>query len=195
VPKPPLSAYRSRAVLARPAPRPPIIAAPTSVLDSAATNAAIQGFNEVINFTTTVNHATDTGIIAAGTRVDSHMIFLNSENGAFIEHDIVVFTFSGEILGVMSDVNGTLEGASTFELGASGTSYEIFSNRGLENNDGYVVDGLKRIVVSMRVREPGDWIRVVTAATPLPAAFWLFITALVSLVSVGRIRRWKHKIA
>ena len=186
-----------------------IIAAPQNALDDAATNSGMQGFDEVQNFVTTVDHAVDGGgVIAAGTRVDSHMIFLNSAGGTLLEHFNVEWTFSGNILGVMSDSRGELEAASTFELGNPGTNYTTvfagsgpaapFAARGLEsindpttNTDGYAMLGaLNVLTVAMRVTEPGDWIRVITAASvvPVPAAVWLFGTALVGFIGFSRRR-------
>ena len=187
-----------------------IIAAPQNILDDTVTNKGMQGFNEVQNFVTTVDHAVDGGgIIAAGTRVDSHMIFLNSAGGTLLEHYDVEWTFSGDILGVMSDSGGNLEAASTFELGNPGTNYTTtfagsgpaapFPARGLEGNNGnpsvngdayLVLASLDVLRVAMRVTEPGDWIRVITAsAIPVPAAVWLFGTALVGLVGFSRRRK------
>jgi len=39
----------------------------------------------------------------------------------------------------------------------------------------------------MEVTEPGDWIRVITAsAVPIPAAIWLFGSALLGFVGMRR---------
>lgn len=155
-----------------------IIAAPTDILDDNVTNTAMQGFDEAQGVETTVDHWIDGGgFIAAGTEVDSHMIFLNSFGTATLSHFSVQWTFDGEILGIMSDKNGILEGASTFELGAPGTNYTVgigaapFGNRGLEANDGvgdgpndgYMLLDPYTLQVGMYVTEPGDWIRVITA--------------------------------
>jgi len=109
--------------------------------------------------------AVDNGTIAAGKRVNSHMIFLNTPGLDPASDQDELWTFDGPVLGVMSDSEGELEFASTPILGAPGTTYpdHTFFARGFDNEyDGYTVDG-NEITVSMQVVEPGDWIRVVTA--------------------------------
>ena len=140
---------------------PAIIAAPTDALDDITTNLRMEGFDEAQGVVTTVDHLTDGGfIIAAGTLVDSHMIFLNSPGGTALSHNQVVWTFSDIILGVMSDSNGNLEAASTFELGNPATNYTVtfpgsgpaapFAARGMEAADSYLVAG-NQITVNMGV--------------------------------------------
>ncbi len=155
---------------------PAIISAPQYVLEDNVTNTGMQGFNEAQGVVTTVAHVIDGGgSIAIGTKVDSHMIFLNTPGNGITHHVNVVWTFDGIILGVMSDKPGNFEANSTFELGAPGSNYTIgpvdqvapYSARGLEltgnNADSYVISG-NQITVNMHVSEPGDWIRVVTAS-------------------------------
>ena len=178
-----------------------IIAAPSHALDDMVTNTGMQGFNEAQGVFTTVSHSIDGGVITAGTLVDSHMIFLNTEGGTYNSHQDISWIFDGIILGVMSDYNGSLEAASTFELGNPTTNYTStftgsgpaapFSARGFEGNDTYTFSG-NTLNVSMFVSEPGDWVRVVTAANPVPepATMLLFGTGLAGLVG-SRIRRKK----
>ena len=179
-----------------------IIAAPDNILDDVVTNLAQQGFDEAQGVLTSVDFGIDGGgIISAGTLVDSHMIFLNSAGGTDITHFNVQWTFDGTILGVMSDSGGTLESASTSELGAPGTNYTTpfpgsgpaapFPARGLEGGgDGYVISG-NVLTLSMHVTEPGDWIRVVTAATPVPepATLTLMLLGLAGLGFSGVHRK------
>ena len=146
-----------------------IIPAPASVVNSTgaggAGNLQQEAFNERQGVTLPVAVATDSGIIPAGTVVDSHMIFLNKPDGVggIIADVGRIWTFDNAIIGVMSNSNGSLEVASSPILGAPGTIYPgaPFGARGMEGGDSYTVSG-NSIKVTMRVAQPGDWIRVVT---------------------------------
>ena len=178
---------------------PAIIAAPADVNDDApaATNTGQQGSDEQQSVPLTSNLNVDGGSIAAGTVVDSHMIFLNTDGGTLAEHFNVLWEFSGEILGIMSNGSGSLEVASSALLGASGTLYPAtpFSARGLEGNrswcslnvnDCYSVSG-NLLTLTMRVTEPGDWTRVITkSSVPEPSTLMLFG---LSLLGLGMVRR------
>lgn len=143
---------------------PDIIAAPASVVNDppGAVNTAQQAFDEQQGVVLPAALAVDSGVLAAGTTVNSHMIFLNIDGAGSASDLGVEWTFDGPIIGVMSDQGGVLEAASSALLGAAGTIYPAaFASRGLESNDGYAVAGNK-ITVSMSVSQPGDWIRVIT---------------------------------
>lgn len=172
-----------------------IIAAPSDVTDDAYTNRRIEAFNEKQNVLLTEDLLVDGGFVAKGTRVDSHMIMLNTEGKTGAEWADFGFIFSGNIVGIMSDVGGTLEAASSGILGAMLTTYpSAFNLRGLEGNpeDSAVIDGgdMSRILVGMKVSEPGDWIRVVTvSAVPVPASMLMLTTALAGIGGVSALRR------
>jgi hypothetical protein len=171
---------------------PDIIPPPASVFDDppGAVNDHQQGFDERQGVVLAVGLPVDgPDIIPAGTRVDSHMIFLNTPGQTRVTDADQVWTFSGDVIGVLSDADGAFEAASSSLLGNPGTSYPAaFANRGLENADGYTV-AESSITVTMSVTEPGDWIRVVTAS-PIPAPGAILLGSVgVGVVGWLRYRR------
>ena len=170
-----------------------IIGAPGQVLNGTVFNTHQQGFDEAQNVLLGADLIGDSGVIASsGMRVDSHMIFLNKQNGVSgnISHNNVVWEFSGMILGVMSDIDGDLEAATSSFLGHDDTTYpSAFDNRGMEGNDMYSILG-NELTVNMFVTQPGDWIRVVTvSAVPLPAALPLYGAGVALMGFLGWRRR------
>lgn len=152
-----------------------LIQAPAYVIDAKMTSTGIVGFNEAQRVTTTKAFEMDNGVILpAGSFVDSHMIFLNPTGNELITHADVQYFFSGDIIGVMSDINGNLEAASTGELGLDTTEYGApFSARGMEREndgslDGYSISGGNVLTVNMKVTTPGDWIRVISKPATTP---------------------------
>ncbi|WP_199450628.1 hypothetical protein, partial [Vibrio harveyi] len=134
--------------------------APNAVLDSNVSNLGQIGFDEQQLVSLAADLTVDGGTIVKGTNVASHMIFLNNPDGnnSLNAHENVVWEFSSNILGVMSDPGGNLEAASSSFLGAAGTTYPAtgFGARGMEGADNYIIDGNK-LTVSMYVTQPGDW--------------------------------------
>ena len=173
---------------------PAIVSAPANVLNDDVTNTAMRGFDEAQGVVTTTDFLIDGGTLLAGSFVDSHMIFLNTAGTGQLSHSGVVWTFSGPILGVMSNATGSYEAASSFELGAPGTNDATcpgappYMARGLEANDSYSVAG-NMLTVNMIVTQPGDWIRVVTAAqVPEPGSMLLFGSGVAALLLRRRRR-------
>jgi len=182
-----------------------IILAPAHVLDDTVTNTSMQAFDEAQHVTTSIDYLMDDGaILSAGSEVNSHMIFLNSSGNSLLGHFGVEWTFDGVILGVMSDQGGTMEAASSAELGNPFTNYTIpfvgsgpaapFNARGMESqvggngtNDGYTILDPYTLQVGMYVSEPGDWIRVITASqVPAPGGLALLAIGLFGLIAGRR---------
>ncbi len=168
---------------------------PVSVQEDTPTNSQQEGFDEQQGVVLSSAINIDGGTIAAGTRVDSHLIFLNTQGNTRADAT-AQWTFSGDILGVMSQSNGAQLDDSNSQLAffndyfTTGSSLP-FSAAGLESNnmatnDGYMFSGAT-LDLRMVVTEPGDWIRVVTVSeVPVPAALWLFAPALMGFLGLRR---------
>ena len=149
-----------------------IIEAPPSVHDDAFFADAMRGFDERQGVVLRKKLLVDGGSVAAGTAVDSHLIFLSPYPDHPTRHVAVTWRFSGPVLGVMSDTHCSLQMRSDPLLGNPGTQYPGRSAfRGMERRlgDHYEVVG-ETLIVTMTVPQLGDWIRVITAAG-YPAAY------------------------
>ena len=149
-----------------------IIEAPPSVHDDAFFADAMRGFDERQGVVLRDKLLVDGGSVAAGTAVDSHLIFLSPYPDHPTRHVAVTWRFSGPVLGVMSDTHCSLQMRSNPLLGHPGTRYPGRSAfRGMERRlgDHYEVVG-ETLIVTMTVPQLGDWIRVITAAG-YPAAY------------------------
>jgi hypothetical protein len=180
---------------------PDIISAPVSVNNETAwggnpgggvTNAHQQGFDEKQRVYLQSDLNVDDGVIPAGTLIDSHMIFFNfidRTTGEPPYDDQQSWTFSGRIIGVMSDLYGNLEIASSPLLGSSTTTYPTiaYQYRGLETETGdwYTIDG-NTLTLQVGGWSPGEWIRVITETPdPIPTAneYGMIILTLMLIIS------------
>ena len=143
-------------------------------------------FNEQQGVILAGNLITDTGVIAAGTRIDSQFFTVNGkppigQKGIWEDTSA---TFDGKVLGVVFKDNvsapyGTLFTASDF-LGAPGTAYnETCRLCGFDPGTGDTV----RIVGSTvffhsRYSSPGDFARIITAAAPEPSSWGLMVLGM-----------------
>lgn len=150
-----------------------------------------QGFNEKQGVYVPGLLPVDGGAIAPGVTIDSHMIFFNQTGDGDLV-SVATWTFSGEILGVMSDSPGSLEAFSSPFLGASGTSgYPAggYKYRGMESDDFYTILTPTTLEVTMHIAQPGDWIRVITRSSVPDSG------ATASLLAFGLIAiAWIRKI-
>ena len=168
------------------------IIAAVSVQEDSPTNTLQQGFDEQQGVLLGSAVTVDGGTVAAGTRVDSHLIFLNSSGNTRIDTN-ALWSFDGKIIGVMSDGPGVLM-TDTDSLFAAFNDYFTtgttapFGAQGLESNDSYSISaGGYNLKLHMIVTEPGDWIRVLTvSAVPVPAALLMFAPALLGFLGLRR---------
>lgn len=172
------------------------------LLEDGLENTEQQAFNEAQGVVLSRDIDVFGGTILAGTRVDSHIIFLNSVGNTLLQ-DIRDWTFDGLILGVMADRGGT-QMAATDDLFANGIYFTDRTGNPLVSGSGFDAQGLEDIGttsryadnftiagmmlnVEMNVTEPGDWIRVITtSAVPVPAALFLFAPALLGFLGLRR---------
>ncbi|PHS69736.1 MAG: hypothetical protein COB23_05595 [Methylophaga sp.] len=161
-----------------------------SIQEDSPTNRRQQGFDEQQGVLLTKMIKVDGGFIAKGTKVDSHIIFFNTKGNKYGASK-ALWKFDGQILGVMSDKKGRLMN-KTNDIFAAFDDYFTtgkslpFNAAGMEGRDGYFINAMV-LGVFMEVTEPGDWIRVITAsAVPIPAAIWLFGSALLGFVGMRR---------
>jgi hypothetical protein len=126
-------------------------------------NSTLYAFDEkqsillISDLTVNVSPGGGSAIIPAGTWVSSHYVFYDPSSSLAIIDGTV--DFSGEVLGIMTDLNEL--NASDF-LGSDTTSYNSPSLRGLEAVDSASVSGTNQIVVHLEAGSPGDYVRVIT---------------------------------
>lgn len=147
----------------------------------------VKAFTESVSIILDDDLAIAGGLIEAGTRVDSHMVFLNIPNGAPRTTLGYAFSFSETILGVITDT-GDLN-ASTGDLGLAGTVYGTLN--GFESRGDSITVGANTISGSLTVTQPGDWFRVITAPAPvpLPAAGWMLVAGVGALAAARKGRK------
>jgi hypothetical protein len=131
-------------------------------------------------------------LIAAGTRVNSHLIILDPTDGAGSRSATGSVTFNGKILGYIvhtTNRNGATFGETNF-LGAPGTTYGDL-HPSLEGSiDGFSIGGSgnKTLTFGMiSARNVGDYVRVITGV-PEPRS-WAMMLAGFGMVGFGMRRR------
>jgi hypothetical protein len=150
--------------------------------DSFDMNGNIYTMNEQKNVELGADVAVMGGVIAAGTKVDSHYVWFDPEDRLAGKAD---FTFTGKILGIIIGKAG-LEATETV-LGLADVTYLYPRLVGLEIGD-FVISADNVLTINWRTSSPGDHIRVITAAVPVPAAGGLLALGLLGL---GALRRRK----
>tara|TARA_B110000238_G_C16089215_1_gene423034 strand:- start:102 stop:794 length:693 start_codon:yes stop_codon:yes gene_type:complete len=142
----------------------------------------VLGANLAIN----VLPAGGAGTISAGTSISSHYVFFDPAGST---SQIGTVLFDGPILGI---ITYTAELLASDSLGSMALNYLNPTLRGLEDNiDSAFVSlmNANEVTVDWRASTPGYYIRVITAsAVPIPAAFWLFGSALLATVGWSKKR-------
>ncbi len=172
-------------------------------------NTKIRVYSEQLNYTLTTNIAVDdtsigsvgnsvSGTILTGTLVDSYLVHFDKVGSNSIDLALggnVIADMGVEILGII--FTSTRLNASDTELGLA-SSYSTSSVRGLEftNDDTYglaTIGGfLRNLRMDLETSTNIDEIRIITTAAapvPVPAAVWLFGSALLGLTGIRRRKK------
>ena len=171
-----------------------IISPPTMTGNNNQTSNNVFAWNEKQNYTLGANLLVDIGsTIVAGTKISVHGITFDPRGSETVEF---FAKFDRPILGIITS-RGLLM-ASDY-LGAPGTTYNSPGSRGLEANDlahtsffGSVLtvaDNGRRQRDGWTASNPGDNIRVITAAVPEPATWAMLISGFGMVGFAARRRR------
>ncbi|MCH9697881.1 MAG: VPLPA-CTERM sorting domain-containing protein [Gammaproteobacteria bacterium] len=131
--------------------------------------------------------------IAAGETVQSHFFHFDPQSDSSVTSNTVTFTFSNEVLGVIwtnSKLDNTDPGSRWEDMGLNGVTYGPGTNRrGLTGSDRNNFQFISPNQISVQLAAGGndtyDQFRVITAV-PLPAAAWLFGSAILGFMAIRR---------
>ncbi|MEP2101127.1 MAG: PEPxxWA-CTERM sorting domain-containing protein [Parasphingorhabdus sp.] len=133
-----------------------------------------------------VTLAAAVGGLAAGTVVNSHYVFFDPGPS---RRAIGYVDFDGDILGVL-DAKSDMD-LTDASLGNPNVNYLSVALRGLESADSFNVVG-DRLNLNFRASDPGDYVRVLTAAPAVPEpATWAMMIGGFGLVGGAMRRRRK----
>jgi PEP-CTERM motif len=146
----------------------------------------------------TFEEYSDAAVVGIGTIDTNTVYFIDEQVGAlgkswyiFFEPTSAAsmsatFTFDSEILGVFS-TRADLSGSNA-EYGASGVSYGNLFFTGLERNDSYSFSG-NVLTLNLHSFNPGDHIRIFTAAAAVVPEPSTYVLLAISLLAVGYVAR------
>jgi hypothetical protein len=144
----------------------------------------LYGFDELQNVTLAGPLSVDVGIspIAAGTIVSSHYILFDPGP---LQHVVGTVDFDADVVGILTSVSDL--GASDF-LADPQVTYLNPGGRGLSVGDSVTISGARQIRFDTTASSPGDYVRVLTSATPEPDTDELLILAFGGLAAFVRRR-------
>lgn len=153
----------------------------------------VMGMNERTGVTLGGPLAVDGGMLATGTKVDSHIVWSNFTATSGI---VAKVQFAHKILGIITTSQGALNylGASNPVVGLLTTTYLNANNWGMENGavfaglrEGVVISGTNEITFTSTGMGP-DYVRVLTAV-PEPGSVAILSLGAVGLIAAGYRRR------
>ena len=135
---------------------------PNSVGDDTFQSPNLYGFDEDQNIVLAVPLQVDVGTtLAVGTTVASHYVFFDPGPSQSI---IGTVSFDAPVLAILTSTNRL--SASDF-LAKTGVNYLNPGQRGLEVGDSVTISGMRQITFATTASTPGDYVRVLTAFSPL----------------------------
>lgn len=151
--------------------------------DSFQQNKIIYTMNEQQGVTLAADVAVDGGTILAGSKVSSHYVWFDPKN---FRDGIADITFNGRVLGIIIERAGLIATEGALGL-APAVTYLYPTLVGLEGGAGdYASFGGKVLSIDWTAATPGDHIRVITSAVPVPAAGGLLALGLFGLAALRR---------
>lgn len=124
-------------------------------------------------------------MLAAGTRVSSHILFFDPTGNRTATGSV---TFDRNVLGVIRTTAGQVASDGLF---GPGLSFSNVINRGLEAGDQVVAwtPGSNTVSINWNASNPGDTLRVLTAAVPEPASWGMMILGFGLIGGAMRARK------